>query len=74
MLYLAQLHIDQERYDDAEKLLLKAVDVSYVKLGDTHPHTLKILNNLIALYESWNKPEEAEKWRAKLPQRDSVVE
>jgi len=28
------------------------------------------MNNLIELYEAWNKPEEAEKWRAKLPQTE----
>jgi hypothetical protein len=30
--------------------------------------------NLIALYEAWNKPEEAEKWRAKLPQTEALRE
>jgi hypothetical protein len=25
------------------------------------------MNNLIALYEAWNKPEKAKEWRAKLP-------
>jgi len=30
------------------------------------------MNNLINLYEAWGKPEEAEKWRAKLPvERDT---
>jgi len=43
-----------------------------LKLGDTHPHTLQSLNNLIDLYEAWNKPEKAEKWRAKLPQTEAV--
>ena len=42
-----------------------------LKLGDTHPHTLDSLNSLIALYEAWNEPEEAEKWRSKLPQKRS---
>ena len=37
-----------------------------LKLGDTHPHTLQSLDNLIDLYEAWNKPEEAKEWRAKL--------
>jgi hypothetical protein len=32
------------------------------------------MNNLIALYESWNKPEEAEKWRAKLAQTEARIE
>jgi hypothetical protein len=32
------------------------------------------LNNLIELYEAWNKPEKAEKWRAKLPKTKAVKE
>jgi hypothetical protein len=28
----------------------------------------------IQLYEAWNKPEEAEKWRAKLPQKEAMEE
>jgi len=30
------------------------------------------MNNLIALYEAWNKPEKAEEWRAKLLQAENV--
>jgi hypothetical protein len=33
-----------------------------------------IVNNLIDLYEVWNKPEKAEKWRAKLPQTEAKTE
>jgi hypothetical protein len=36
-----------------------------LKLGDTHPNTKESLNNLIDLYEAWDKPEKAEEWRAK---------
>ena len=39
-----------------------------LKLGDTHPHTLESINNLIDLYETWNKPEKANEWQAKLVQ------
>ena len=31
-------------------------------------------NNLIALYESWNKPGKAEMWRAKMPQTEAKIE
>jgi hypothetical protein len=41
-----------------------------LKLGDTHPHTLQSRQNLIELYEIWDKPEEAEKWRAKLSNQE----
>ena len=45
-----------------------------LKLGDAHPHTLQSLNNLINLYEAWNKPEKAEEWRAKAAQIEDFEE
>jgi hypothetical protein len=58
---------EQGDYDKAEPLLLEAVDGRRLKLGDKHPYTFESLNNLIDLYEAWNKPDKAEEWRAKLP-------
>ena len=46
-------------YDKAELLLIQAIEGRRLKLGDTHPHTLESMNNLIDLYEAWNKPEKA---------------
>ncbi|MHC4538376.1 MAG: tetratricopeptide repeat protein [Planctomycetota bacterium] len=69
---LAVLYKVQGDYDKAEPLLRNAVEGRRLKLGDTHPHTLQSLNNLIELYEAWGKPEEADKWRAKLPTRDDA--
>jgi hypothetical protein len=42
--------------------------------GDDHLDTSESSNNLIKLYEAWNKPEEAAKWRAKPPQTEAVRE
>ena len=61
-------------YREVEDIILKTVEGRRLKLGDKHPHTLESLNNLIALYEAWNKPEQAEKWRAKLPQTEAKTE
>ena len=36
-------------------------------LGPEHPHTIESPDQLVSLYESWNKPDEAAQWRAKLP-------
>jgi hypothetical protein len=33
---------------------------------------LQSLNNLIALYEAWNKPEKADEWRAKLTMEENA--
>jgi len=32
------------------------------------------MNNLIDLYEALGKPDEAEKWRIKLPQTEAKIE
>ena len=65
---------EQARYEEAEKLLIEAVEGRRLKLSDTHPHTVESLNNLIELYEAWGKPEKAEEWRAKLLQTEAVEE
>ncbi|MFC1636027.1 tetratricopeptide repeat protein [Planctomycetota bacterium] len=65
---LAILYKEQGAYDKAELLLIKAIEGRRLKLGDTHPHTKESLNELIDLYEIWNKPEEANEWRARLAQ------
>ena len=56
------------------RYLIQAIEGRRLKLGDTHPHTLESLNDLIALYEAWNKPEKAEEWRAKLQHTEAVDE
>jgi tetratricopeptide (TPR) repeat protein len=71
---LAVLYKKQGRYDEAEPLLLGAIEGRRLKLGDTHPHTLESWKNLIELYEAWDKPEKAEEWREKLPQKEAVNE
>jgi len=38
----------------------------------THPDTQESLNNLIDLYEAWNKPEKGEEWLAKLPEAENM--
>ena len=63
---LAVLHLRLTRYEDAEPLLLEAYHGRTIKLGPDHPHTVESLRELVNLYESWNKPDEAAKWRAKL--------
>jgi hypothetical protein len=69
---LVVLYKEQAQYEKAEPLLLKAVEGRILKLGDTHPHTQESLNNVIALYEAWGKPEKAHEWRAWLRSAEGV--
>jgi len=62
------------RYAEAEPLLLEAFRGRQTRLGPDHPHTIESLGELLNLYESWNKPDEADKWRAKLPRVEDVEE
>jgi hypothetical protein len=44
------------------------------KLSLEHLRTVEWPKQLVTLYESWNKPDKAQKWRAKLPGRDNANE
>jgi hypothetical protein len=60
------MYLEQARYEDAEPLLLLAFQGRETKLGPQHPRTIDSLKQLVSLYELWGKPDEAERWRAKL--------
>jgi len=68
----AVLHTKKGQYDQAEKLFNEVLKGRQQELGDDHPKTLESLKSLIDLYEAWNKPEKAKKWRLKLPQTEAV--
>jgi tetratricopeptide (TPR) repeat protein len=69
---LATVNKEQAKYQDAEDLLIDAVEGRIQKLGRQYQDTKESLNNLIDLYEAWGKPEKADEWRAKLPQAEAV--
>lgn len=48
------------------------IAVELLQKAHTHPHTLESWNNLVALYESWGKPEKTEEWQAKLAQIEDL--
>jgi tetratricopeptide (TPR) repeat protein len=61
-------------YAEAERRLIKALEISRRVFGEEHPETLACLGHFVDLYEAWAKPEEAAKWRAKLAQHDGAKE
>jgi len=61
-------------FSQTSAALFMLVGGRLLKLSDTHPYAVESLNNLIDLYETWNKPEKAKEWRAKLPQTEAVGE
>jgi len=64
----------QGLYQEAEQLFIKALAIRRRVLGEGHPDTLESVNNLVELYEAWGKPEQADKWRAKLPRKKDAEE
>ncbi|HUU18657.1 MAG TPA: protein kinase [Sedimentisphaerales bacterium] len=61
-----------EDREHAEAALLRAFDLSIAASDPHDPKTAEIMQLLIQLYESWDKAEKAEEWRAKLPQTKTV--
>jgi hypothetical protein len=56
-----------KEYEKTEPNWTKAVATSRRYLGGSHPETRGCILAMVELYESWGKPQEAEKWRAQLP-------
>jgi hypothetical protein len=56
------------RYAAAERHLLAAYENLKVTRGERHARTVDALNRLVTLYEKWNRPADAARYRALLPQ------
>jgi len=74
MVRLGWVYTEQQRYDEAEALLLDAFELSHRVLGPLDQITIESIGKVVELYEAWNKPEQANQWRAKLPQTEAVDE
>ncbi|UCD51640.1 MAG: tetratricopeptide repeat protein, partial [Phycisphaerales bacterium] len=71
---LGVLHVAKRDYKKAEPILIDAYNGRETKLGPDHLQTVESLKQLVTLYESRGQPDEAAKWRAKLPQLESAEE
>ncbi len=69
MMHLGWVYTEQQRYNEAETLLLDAFELSYRVLGPLDDNTIGSIGKIVDLYETWNKPEKANQWRAKLNQK-----
>ena len=56
----------QERYGEAESLLLESGNAAMRILGPNHPVSQYGVSLLVHLYESWGKPDQAREWSMKL--------
>jgi serine/threonine-protein kinase len=53
----------QNRYEEAETLLLESHTTMNKTMGANDPRTKRATMRLVKLYEAWGKPEEAERYR-----------
>ncbi len=54
------------QFDEADELLVRAYQTLLEERGETYQRTQEALEYLVALYESWDHPEQAERYRSKL--------
>ncbi len=56
-----------QRYSEAEPLVLEGYHTLEAALGPQHARTLAALRAVVDLYEKWDRPDEADRFRALLP-------
>ena len=66
MVGLAKLYTEQGRYDEAEPLFLKAIDIQKEKLGAENPERIKSLKEYASLLRKTNREREAAQLEAPL--------
>jgi len=62
---LALVYNNQGRYDEAEQLHIKTLEIRRRVLGEEHPETLTSMNNLALVYGRQGRCEEAEQLHIK---------
>jgi tetratricopeptide (TPR) repeat protein len=70
--WLHYLYDSRGQFGEVERRLIKALEFSRRVLGEEHSETLACQEDFVTLYEAWGKPEKADEWRAKLPQKEAV--
>lgn len=68
---LSQVLIDQDKMEEAEQILLDSFERLKARRGVEHSHTQEAVRRLISLYEKWDRPTEAEEYRAVLQPTDA---
>ena len=64
--------VERGKYDEAETLLTAGLAVYDANKSSMPPRRLaEAIQSIVRLYEKWGRPEQAEKWRGRLPASDS---
>jgi serine/threonine-protein kinase len=62
----ADLLTRSRRFTESEAVLVRALDILERQYPDTHPDTQRVIRGFVALYERWNRPEQAARYRARV--------
>jgi tetratricopeptide (TPR) repeat protein len=57
-----------DRYEEAREALLESFEILNAAHGMQHARTINAIKALVALYEAWDQPDQADQWREKLPE------
>ena len=60
------IKLNQAAYPASEEALLEAHGILAGNLGDGHDRTTKAIETLVELYDAWERPGDAERWRGRL--------
>jgi len=64
---LGECRIRQGLFSESEALLLSSHTVLSSAYDDHNPRTVAVTRRLVDLYEAWDRPDQAETWRRRLP-------
>jgi eukaryotic-like serine/threonine-protein kinase len=62
----ADLLTRSHRFAESEAVLVRALEILEPQYPDTHPDTQRVIRGFVTLYERWNRPEQAARYRARV--------
>ena len=54
-------------------LLVNTLNTQRRHSSEQHPDVQECINNLVDLYQAWDKPQQADEWRGKLPDERQTI-
>jgi non-specific serine/threonine protein kinase/serine/threonine-protein kinase len=70
---LSSMYVKQSRFSEAEPLALKSYEGLLEAFGAGHESTVGGIKDLIRLYEAWDRPAAAERWRKVLAGASTIA-
>ena len=68
---LARSSLGLKRFEDAERFAVPYYERCLANKGATHADTIDATKLIADIFDAWEKPDEATKWRSKIPNEDA---